>query len=161
MQRTKKVPSFVAQEAVLRGVIVDLSVVGALRVQDALDAQLIVDCDHLRATAGAPPQYQVGDQVLYVVPAGSVRGCVMGIVEPYQPACDALAQTLQKIGRQPSKTTVHDEVVHIKADKGLVIECGEGTIIITQDGKLQIKGKEITSRARGMHKIKGAGINLN
>ena len=161
MQRAKKAPSIVPQEAVLRGVIVGLDGVGTLRVQDALDAQTVLDCDHLRATAGSPPDYQVGDQVLYVVPMGGTRGCVMGIVEPYQQTRDALAQTLQKTGRQPSKTTVHDEVVHIKADKGLVIECGEGTIIITQDGKLQIKGKEITSRARGMHKIKGAGINLN
>ncbi|NOZ52532.1 MAG: hypothetical protein GXP08_05225 [Gammaproteobacteria bacterium] len=125
-------------------------------------------CHFVRNSTASPPAINVGAAVLYVLSASEDEiGYVLGLVEPYQPKADRLAekrtrQQLQRPGHHaPETTTIEDEVVHIKAHKGLVIECGTGSITITQDGKVQIKGKELLSRARGMSRIKGAGVNIN
>ena len=148
-------------EAVRQGGIERIDVDGTIHVRDALDAQHTVACQHLRTSNASPPDYRIGDAVLYIIPEGATTGCVMGIVEPYRTSQDRLSGLLQQTGKRPSTTTVEDDVVRIKASKGLVIECGQGTIIITQDGKIQIKGTEVLSRARGMNKIKGAGVDIN
>jgi hypothetical protein len=148
-------------EAVRQGAVERVDVDGNIHVRDSIDARQTVACLHLRASKSSPPEYRVGDAVLYVIPEGAQTGCVLGIVEPYRAPQDRLSGLLQQTGKQPSTTTVEDDVVRIKASKGLVIECGQGTIIITQDGKIQIKGTEVLSRARGMNKIKGAGVDIN
>ena len=119
-----------------------------------------IDCLFVRSAATAP-DIQPGDTVLMAPPAtGETTGYVLGLIEPYIPKPDRLAEKLTR-GRPAEQTTIEDQIVRIKADKGLVIECGKGAIIITQDGKVQIKGEELLSRARRMHRIKGAGVNIN
>jgi hypothetical protein len=86
---------------------------------------------------------------------------VWGRVEPYVAPRDALAAVLSTTPGAPSTTTVEDDVVRIKAERGLVIECGLSTLILTRDGKVQIKGNDITSRARNKNRIRGASIDLN
>lgn len=174
MKQTQKIAvTYPHSEAVRQGGIERIDVDGTIHVRDdshragfarggdALDAQHTVACQHLRTSNASPPDYRIGDAVLYVIPEGATTGCVMGIVEPYRTSQDRLSGLLQQTGKRPSTTTVEDDVVRIKASKGLVIECGQGTIIITQDGKIQIKGTEVLSRARGMNKIKGAGVDIN
>ena len=120
-----------------------------------------VACHFVRSST-VPPEIKIGDSVLYLPPSSADEtGYVLGLVEPYKPKANRLVDKLSQHGKTPEITTIEDEVVRIKADKGLVIECGKGTIIITQDGKVQIKGTELLSRARGMNRIKGAGVNIN
>jgi len=125
----------------------------------------LIDCHFIRSSTASPPHINVGDAVLYVSSASEDNiGFVLGLVEPYPLNAErAIEKRTQhrSPSRAPDITRIEDEVVHIKADKGLVIECGTGSITITQDGKVQIKGKELLSRARGMSRIKGAGVNIN
>jgi len=126
----------------------------------------LIDCHFIRSSTAPPPEIHPGDSVLYVPPASDAEfGYVLGLIEPYPSTVNQLSekQTRQAQGQDNAChiTRIEDEVVHIKADKGLVIECGTGSITITQDGKVQIKGKELLSRARGMSRIKGAGVNIN
>lgn len=162
MKQTQKIAAAYSQgEAIRQGAVEHIDLDGTIHVRDALDAQYTVVCQHLRTSNALAPDYRIGNAVLYVIPEGATTGCVLGIVEPYRTSQGRLRGLLQQTGKRPSTTTVEDDVVCIKASKGLVIECGQGTIIITQDGKIQIKGTEVLSRARGMNKIKGAGVDIN
>jgi len=160
MKQQRRIQPQVSSDSARRGVIEDIRD-GLIHVRDALDAGSQYACLFVRNTSNPPPEFKPGDAVLFSVSEVSNEAFVLGLIEPYVSKSDRIAAALSKTGRAPSTTTVEDEVVRIKAGKGLVIECGKGTIIITEDGRVQIKGTELLSRARGMNKIKGAGIALN
>lgn len=54
-----------------------------------------------------------------------------------------------------------DKTTVISSEKEILIRCGEASIHLKKDGKIIIKGRDILSRARGNHDIKGGMINLN
>lgn len=56
---------------------------------------------------------------------------------------------------------VDGERVVIRADKEIHLACGEGSITITGDGRIVVKGRDILSRASGSNKIKGSNVELN
>jgi len=49
----------------------------------------------------------------------------------------------------------------LKAEEELVLQCGDARIVLRRDGKLTIIGKEILSRARQRHRIRGATVDIN
>ena len=49
----------------------------------------------------------------------------------------------------------------LKAEEELVLQCGDARIVLRRDGKLTILGKEILSRARQRHRIRGATVAIN
>jgi hypothetical protein len=61
----------------------------------------------------------------------------------------------------PAGVRIDDERVEIRADKEIVLCCGEGSITLKKDGRIVVKGKELLSRATGVNKIKGAHVELN
>jgi len=144
-----------------QGIVLDVMEEGGIRIQDKADPNAVYPCYFLRTSAGALPKINSEDRVIYRVPEFDEEyGVVLGIIEKYALFDDKVAKKLKK--RDISQTTIlEDKVLHIKAEEGLVIECGKSSIILTKDGKVQIKGVDLLSRAKGMNKIKGAGINLN
>jgi len=144
-----------------KGLVLDIMEEGLIQLQDKVDANAIYSCYFLRTSAGALPTIKTGDWVIYRVPElDEAYGVVLGVIEKYSVFDDKVAKQLKK--REISQmTTLEDKVLRLKADEGLVIECGKSSIILTKEGKVQIKGKELLSRASGMNKIKGAGVNIN
>ena len=144
-----------------KGIVLEVMDEGLILIRDRADENAIYPCYFLRTSAGSLPQIQTDDLVIYRVPElDEEYGVVLGVVEKYLPLGEKVAKKIKK--REVSEmTTLEDKVLHIKADDGLVIECGKSSIILTKDGKVQIKGMELLSRARGMNKIKGAGVNIN
>jgi len=144
-----------------QGIVLDVMEEGGIRIQDKTDTNAVYPCYFLRTAAGALPKIKADDRVIYRVPEFDEEyGVVLGIIEKYALFDDKVAKKLKK--RDISQTTtLEDKVLHIKADDGLVIECGKSSIILTKDGKVQIKGVDLLSRAKGMNKIKGAGVSLN
>lgn len=53
------------------------------------------------------------------------------------------------------------ESIHLKADKELILECGEAKIQLRADGKIVVLGGNIVQRSRGPHKIRGASVQIN
>ncbi|MDH5179483.1 MAG: hypothetical protein OEZ39_05520 [Gammaproteobacteria bacterium] len=160
-QQNKSLTRTTDEEVPRYGIVHSISVDGVITVTDLRLPNMLIDCLFLRNSAASLPEINIGDRVLYL-PAGEkdAPGCVMGLIEPYKTSRKALEEKLS--AQSPcSVTALEDEVVRIKADKGLVIECGKGSIIITADGKLQIKGTDLLSRSRGINRIKGAGVNIN
>jgi len=68
---------------------------------------------------------------------------------------------LMHISKQDAETVEDDKTTVISSEKEILIRCGEASIHLRKDGKIIIKGKDILSRARGNHDIKGGMINLN
>jgi len=144
-----------------KGIVQQLTSEGMILVQDKNDTNATYPCHFLRTSAAILPKISSGDSVIYRVPElDEVNGVVLGIIESYTGIDDNVAKKLKK-NDISQMTTLEDKVLHIKADEGLVIECGKSSIILNKDGKVQIKGIELLSRARGMNKIKGAGVNIN
>jgi len=53
------------------------------------------------------------------------------------------------------------ERVVIRAEKEVVLACGDSSITLTRDGRIVVRGREILSRASGSNKIKGSHIEFN
>jgi hypothetical protein len=51
--------------------------------------------------------------------------------------------------------------VVLEARQEIVLRCGKGSITLTANGKVVIKGTELVSRSSGANKIKGALVNIN
>lgn len=148
-------------QGVRKGAVVEVGVSGSVSVADASTNEL-TSCQFLRTSIAAPPVLHVGDYVLYVKPDNDqASGYVLGRVEPVAVAEPRAAGTPEVANDAPSITQIKDEVVHIKANKGLVIECGQGTLTITEDGRIQIKGNEVLTRAKGLNRIRGAAVSIN
>jgi hypothetical protein len=62
---------------------------------------------------------------------------------------------------QAGKIGDDEKTAVIASDREVLIRCGEASIHLRRDGKIIIKGKDILSRARRNHDIKGGMINLN
>jgi hypothetical protein len=61
----------------------------------------------------------------------------------------------------PHETFVDGERVVIRAGEEISLTCGEGSITINKSGKIVVRGTDILSRASGINKIKGSGIEFN
>jgi hypothetical protein len=49
----------------------------------------------------------------------------------------------------------------VRSQEELTLQCGEARIVLRRDGKVLIVGKEILSRARERHRIRGATVEVN
>lgn len=53
------------------------------------------------------------------------------------------------------------KTVEIEADARLELRCGDASIILEKDGRISIRGTQLTSHARGINRIKGAAVHIN
>ncbi len=121
----------------------------ALLVRTAAGRLLL--CDVLRPPDGAPGTLAIGDPVLVALPLeGETRGCVLGVIESF---ARALA---------PQETrTITAETIVLEAGSRIEIRVGDSGVLVTEDGRVQIRGKNVSSRARGLHTIRGAAVRIN
>ena len=54
-----------------------------------------------------------------------------------------------------------DGSLRINASREIVIACGKSSITLRSDGRVVIRGRELTSRASGSNKMRGSTISLN
>ena len=97
---------------------------------------------------------QVGREVALMFVEGKPdRPLVVGVLQdPLSPA----PQTKQIQG------TIDSEALTITAEKEIVLQCGEpASIILTRDGKIQLRGTYLLSRSSGVNRIQGGSIETN
>ncbi len=111
-------------------------------------------------TAGAPlpalttapygPE-AIGRQVALLFAEGdAARPVIVGLVRP---AGDPMPG---------AKTARFDgERLVLKAGQEIVLECGQASITLTRAGKILIRGTYLSSRSSGVHRIKGASVDIN
>jgi len=49
----------------------------------------------------------------------------------------------------------------LRAEREIELRCGEASIVLTQAGKVLIRGNYVLTRSRGANKIKGAYVDIN
>lgn len=53
------------------------------------------------------------------------------------------------------------ETVKINAEDRLELRCGLASIIMEKDGRISIRGGQLTSYATGVNRVRGAAVHLN
>jgi len=56
---------------------------------------------------------------------------------------------------------IHATSVLIEGDREIVLQCGRGSISLSADGRIVIKGTRLTSRASETNKVRGAVVLIN
>ena len=49
----------------------------------------------------------------------------------------------------------------LSAKQEIVLQCGRASITLTRAGKVLIRGSYLSSRSSGVHRIKGASVDIN
>ena len=62
---------------------------------------------------------------------------------------------------QTRDVTIDGDRLHIDGRKEITLACGEGSIVMRNDGTVIVKGINVTTRARGINKVKGAAVKIN
>jgi hypothetical protein len=102
----------------------------------------------------------IGSQVLITCQAGDpamaiLVGIVIDIGHPRHKALRA------EVPVCPDMVQIDGKRVALDAKQELVLSCGKGSMSLTADGRIVIKGIEITTRALRKHKIKGGTVDIN
>jgi hypothetical protein len=120
----------------------DLSVVV---VRDGAPADIV--CDRLE-TGGDDVHLAVGDAVL-IWESGNQgeRGVLFGRIGP-------------SLSPPADKDDVPEEVV-VEASETLVLRVGDGSIALTADGRILIKGTDLVSHATRLNRVKGGAVAIN
>lgn len=53
------------------------------------------------------------------------------------------------------------ETLRLTAERDIVLQCGQASITLRRDGKIEVRGTNVLSASRGPNRIKGASIALN
>jgi len=94
----------------------------------------------------------VGRQVALLFAEGDgARPVIVGLVRPPGEPVPGGARVAELDG----------ERLVLKAKQEIVLECGRASITLTRAGKVLIRGAYLSSRSSGVHRIKGASVDIN
>ncbi len=94
----------------------------------------------------------VGRQVALLFAEGDgARPMIVGLVRPSGESVPDGARLAKLDG----------ERLVLKAKQEIVLECGRASITLTRAGKVLIRGTYLSSRSSGVHRIKGASVDIN
>jgi|SRR6516165_5154306 hypothetical protein len=98
-------------------------------------------------------QSRLGIAVLLLFEQGNpLRPIIVGNV------LNTLATRKEETGRT---ALLDDQRLLIEAKNEIELKCGNSSILLKKDGKLILRGAEITSRASGVNRIRGAAVKIN
>jgi len=96
----------------------------------------------------------LGQAVVLMFECGDVsRPIVMGVRRPAGDGSSLPAAALH--------VEADGERLLVSASKQLTLQCGKASITLTAAGKVLIQGSYVSSRSTGLHRIRGAAIQLN
>jgi hypothetical protein len=63
---------------------------------------------------------------------------------------------------QPDQAQHHEHgELHLRAEHAIELHCGEASLRMTADGRIELRGRTLVSHASGMNRIRGASVKLN
>lgn len=134
-------------------------------VQD--DAHTTLTCERLQTSDSGPLSLHPDDRVLVASPPDAETGYVLGRLStssaaPLHPATSEDGKVVEVILPEGVETVrIAGRQITIAADESLSLECGGGSVRIDKRGKVVVLGTDITSRAKRLHKVKGASVAIN
>jgi Domain of unknown function (DUF6484) len=94
----------------------------------------------------------IGRQVALLFAEGDgTRPVIVGLVRPPGEPVPGGARLAELDG----------ERLVLKAKQEIVLDCGRASITLTRAGKVLIRGTYLSSRSSGVHRIKGASVDIN
>lgn len=160
---------------VLEGTVSGFTDTGHVAVD--VDGRDAWPCRLLETSAGPPLALAIGDRVLVAALPGDVSDVgdgsaggparaafVLGRVALHVPAPAATpsGRTVEIVMPDGVETVrITGKRVRIAAEDELVLECGGASLRLDRRGRVVVLGTDITSRARRLHKIKGASVAIN
>ncbi|QTA85815.1 hypothetical protein [Desulfonema magnum] len=153
--------------AIQKGMIAGFESDGMILVE-AEESEFLLPCYFIRTAQGPLPRLNIGDSVLFVLDSGQEYGYITGLIEVYTPPVNT-SETLNypddkveiELPLKAQDVKINDKRIIIEADDEIRLKCGEGMILINKQGKIIVRGTSLLSRAKGMNKIKGAGVSIN
>lgn len=79
---------------------------------------------------------------------------IVGVMENILESMVAMEDGSAKVSADPGQ-------VVIRAEKEVVLACGDSSISLTREGRVIVKGRNILSRASKSNKIKGPSVEIN
>jgi hypothetical protein len=133
-----------------RATVVDARTDGVVVAQSAgADDGAIAHCDVLASVASE--RLAVGDEVIiWTGTDPAARPVVIG----------RIAHGMRQPTDQPEQAELAETLV-LEAKHSLTLRVGDGSIVIREDGKILIKGKDLVSHAQRMNRIKGGAVSIN
>jgi len=68
---------------------------------------------------------------------------------------------LMHLNKVPVEMMEDSGICVIEADKEILFRCGKSSILLKENGEIEINGRDILSRASRNHRLKGGTIHLN
>jgi len=106
----------------------------------------------------------IGKEVALMFEQGDISSpMVMGLLHktaeksPVELTPDTLAVSMDT----PSELTVAGKRIELTGQEEIVLKCGQSSITMTRSGKILIRGKYISTRSAGAHRIKGGSVQIN
>lgn len=137
------------------------------KVREVTDAGLVLEFDADLQTVGrmtqevarTPPDELQGSDVLVLFEGGdSGRPIAVAVLHV---AGAGKADPDVEIDHTTLRTIVDDEQVVLNARRKIELRCGKGSITITPDGKIVLRGTHLLSRSSGPLRIKGGHVDIN
>lgn len=152
----RRVPDAVARELMIGTVCAVQNGLPVVR-SSADEAEYVLDRGLQHVLVSGTPT--VGAQVLFICENQErARAILVGTLMRVEPL--PVEQTLD-LGSRTLCAQLDGRRVVLEAEQEIVLRCGKGSLTLTADGRIVMKGVEITSRAQGVHKIRGATVNIN
>lgn len=102
-----------------------------------------------------------GREVLLVFEEGDPeRPIIIGLIENFLEDIVSM-EISQHDSQEPKEALVDAKRLNLEAKEKIVLKCGKGSVMISKDGKIVIKGTHILSRSSGPHRIKGGSVAIN
>ena len=79
--------------------------------------------------------------------------------DPDRPVVLGLVQT--PVAPKDRDIVLDGKSVVLQAEESVTLRCGKGSITLTADGKVVIRGAHVVSQAAGVNRIRGGSVQLN
>lgn len=63
--------------------------------------------------------------------------------------------------RAPRSVSVDDQTLTVVAQQELVLRCGQSSISLRRDGRIEIRGETLLMQSTGANRIRGGSVQLN
>jgi voltage-gated potassium channel Kch len=84
---------------------------------------------------------------------------VVALLRSATPLLDQVLARSHQIAEQP--TRVDGRQVVIEGQEEIVLQCGEASLTLRRDGKVILRGLNVTTQADEVHKIRGGKVQIN
>jgi hypothetical protein len=144
------------------GRIVEVLPDGRAKVTFAGCAAQALPARSVMGSSGAQdPAPSAGSSVLILFEDGDMeKPIIAGVVRDALPVAKQREIQADNLGG-PEFAVLDRRRVVLEASQEITLQCGRGSLTLTADGRIVIRGTDIVSRASGTNKIKGAAVNIN